>query len=180
MRAAALRATTALLRCTHTVPASDSHIFGEFVLPVVHRMASDRSPLVRLCVAECVPVLAETARRFVDVVHAMKQRQQRGARSGGGGGGGTGSGGGGGGDEVDVVKGSFDAELGGVQDAVQGVLTRLLTADASPQARWARARVFCLPAHAPTHPPPPTQSNQAHAAAWRHPPVRVPRAGADQ
>lgn len=74
VRALALRTMTLLLSLIEAFPLSDASIFPQYILPALSPFPSDPDELVRITFAECLPQLAATSRRFLEIAHAMKQR----------------------------------------------------------------------------------------------------------
>lgn len=59
-----------------TFPASDAHIFPEYLIPALSRYVSEEpDDLVKQAYAESLPKLAYTARRFLETSQLLKQRQ---------------------------------------------------------------------------------------------------------
>ncbi|CEG40000.1 vps15 protein kinase [Plasmopara halstedii] len=74
VRALALRTITYLLSLVKSFPLADASVFPQYVLPAMVPFQSDPDELVRITFAECLPQLAETSRRFLELAHAMKQK----------------------------------------------------------------------------------------------------------
>ncbi|CAH0513298.1 unnamed protein product [Peronospora belbahrii] len=74
VRALALRTITYLLSLVESFPLADASVFPQYVLPAMVPFQSDPDELVRITFAECLPQLAETSRRFLEIAHAMKQK----------------------------------------------------------------------------------------------------------
>ncbi|GMF10210.1 unnamed protein product [Phytophthora lilii] len=74
VRALALRAITYLLSLVESFPLADASVFPQYVLPAMVPFQSDPDELVRITFAECLPQLAETSRRILEIAHAMKQK----------------------------------------------------------------------------------------------------------
>ncbi|GLE05701.1 hypothetical protein PINS_up014747 [Pythium insidiosum] len=74
VRALSIRVTTFLLSLVQTVPLSDSSVFPQYIFPLVAKFPLDSEELVRITFAECLPLLASTSRRFLEIAHSMKQR----------------------------------------------------------------------------------------------------------
>ncbi|CAI5703776.1 unnamed protein product [Peronospora effusa] len=74
VRALALRTITFLLSLVASFPLADASVFPQYVLPAMIPFQSDPDELVRITFAECLPQLAETSRRFLEIAHAMKQK----------------------------------------------------------------------------------------------------------
>ncbi|KAF1325164.1 Vps15 protein kinase, partial [Globisporangium splendens] len=74
VRALALRTLTLLLSLIETFPLSDASIFPQYILPALNSFPSDPDEMVRIAFAECLPQLAATSRRFLEIAHAMKQK----------------------------------------------------------------------------------------------------------
>ncbi|RLN49287.1 hypothetical protein BBJ28_00007868 [Nothophytophthora sp. Chile5] len=74
VRALALRTITFLLSLVESFPLADASVFPQYVLPAMVPFQSDPDELVRITFAECLPQLAATSRRFLEIAHAMKQK----------------------------------------------------------------------------------------------------------
>uniref|UniRef100_M4BGW9 non-specific serine/threonine protein kinase n=1 Tax=Hyaloperonospora arabidopsidis (strain Emoy2) TaxID=559515 RepID=M4BGW9_HYAAE len=74
VRALALRTVTYLISLVEFFPLADASVFPQYVLPAMVPFQSDPDELVRITFAECLPQLAETSRRFLEIAHAMKQK----------------------------------------------------------------------------------------------------------
>ncbi|DBA05165.1 TPA: hypothetical protein N0F65_005015 [Lagenidium giganteum] len=74
VRALSIRIITGVLAMVKTVPLSDASVFPQYILPAVSSMPSDPDEMVRIAFAECLPSLAATSRRFLEIAHAMKQK----------------------------------------------------------------------------------------------------------
>lgn len=74
VRALSLRTLTLLLSLIETFPLSDASIFPQYILPAMSSFPADPDEMVRIAFAECLPQLAATSRRFLEIAHAMKQR----------------------------------------------------------------------------------------------------------
>ncbi|KAG7390614.1 phosphoinositide-3-kinase, regulatory subunit 4 [Phytophthora boehmeriae] len=74
VRALALRTITYLLSLVELFPLADASVFPQYVLPAMVPFQSDPDELVRITFAECLPQLAETSRRFLEIAHSMKQK----------------------------------------------------------------------------------------------------------
>lgn len=74
VRALALRTIAFLLSLVEQFPLADASVFPQYVLPAMVPFQSDPDELVRITFAECLPQLAETSRRFLEIAHAMKQK----------------------------------------------------------------------------------------------------------
>lgn len=74
VRALALRTITFLLTLVDSFPLADASVFPQYVLPAMIPFQSDPDELVRITFAECLPQLAATSRRFLEIAHAMKQK----------------------------------------------------------------------------------------------------------
>jgi hypothetical protein len=65
VRAAAVDALCTLLAMVRAVPLADAHIFPEYLLPALTRLAADSQELVRVAFAGCIASLADSSRRFL-------------------------------------------------------------------------------------------------------------------
>lgn len=74
VRALALRTMTLLLSLIEVFPLSDASIFPLYILPAMNAFPADPDEMVRIAFAECLPQLASTSRRFLEIAHAMKQK----------------------------------------------------------------------------------------------------------
>lgn len=74
VRSLALRAITFLLGLVESFPLADASVFPQYILPAMIPFQSDPDELVRITFAECLPQLAATSRRFLEIAHAMKQK----------------------------------------------------------------------------------------------------------
>jgi serine/threonine protein kinase/WD40 repeat protein len=74
VRALALRTITFLLTLVESFPLADASVFPQYILPAMIPFQSDPDELVRITFAECLPQLAATSRRFLEIAHAMKQK----------------------------------------------------------------------------------------------------------
>ena len=72
VRAMALHTLTTALGQVHSFPPSDSKLFPQYVFKRVTHMLTDPSVVVRVAFSQCVPILAETSRRFLDISHAVR------------------------------------------------------------------------------------------------------------
>eukprot|EP00457_Paulinella_chromatophora_P000231 gb/GEZN01000231.1/.p1 GENE.gb/GEZN01000231.1/~~gb/GEZN01000231.1/.p1 ORF type:complete len:1689 (+),score=318.73 gb/GEZN01000231.1/:174-5240(+) len=67
VRASAVQSLTKLFSYIRAVPASDAHIFQEYIFPALSRFPSDPDELVQLVYAQSIVLLIETAKRFLDM-----------------------------------------------------------------------------------------------------------------
>ncbi|OQS04052.1 phosphoinositide 3-kinase regulatory subunit [Thraustotheca clavata] len=74
VRAEAIRSITSLLSLVKLIPLSDAAIFPQYILPALQHFPSDPEEMVRIAFAECLPLLAETSRRFLEISCTLKQR----------------------------------------------------------------------------------------------------------
>lgn len=81
VRALALRTLTYLLSLVESFPLSDANIFPQYILPMMGSFPSDPDEMVRIAFAGCLPQLAETSRRFLEISHSMKQKNMTSAAS---------------------------------------------------------------------------------------------------
>jgi phosphoinositide-3-kinase regulatory subunit 4 len=72
VRALALKVMTTTLSQIQSFPPSDSKIFPQYVFKRVAHLLTDPSLVVRIAFSECIPVLAETSQRFLDISHAVR------------------------------------------------------------------------------------------------------------
>ncbi|OQR91864.1 phosphoinositide 3-kinase regulatory subunit [Achlya hypogyna] len=74
VRAEAIRCVTSLLSLVRLFPLSDAAIFPQYILPALQHFPADPEEMVRIAFAECLPTLAEAARRFLEISCTLKQR----------------------------------------------------------------------------------------------------------
>ncbi|RHY31205.1 hypothetical protein DYB32_003677 [Aphanomyces invadans] len=74
VRAAAIRCITSLVSLVTLLPLSDAAVFPQYILPALQNFPVDPEESVRIAFAECLPLLAETSRRFLEISCALKQR----------------------------------------------------------------------------------------------------------
>ncbi|EQC25017.1 VPS15 protein kinase [Saprolegnia diclina VS20] len=74
VRAEAIRCVTSLLSLVKIFPLSDAAIFPQYILPALQSFPSDAEEMVRIAFAECLPSLAESARRFLEISCTLKMR----------------------------------------------------------------------------------------------------------
>ncbi|RHZ10140.1 hypothetical protein DYB31_001080, partial [Aphanomyces astaci] len=74
VRAAAIRCITSLVSVVTVLPLSDAAVFPQYILPALQNFPVDIEESVRIAFAECLPLLAETSRRFLEISCALKQR----------------------------------------------------------------------------------------------------------
>ncbi|KAF0698480.1 Aste57867_10903 [Aphanomyces stellatus] len=74
VRAAAIRCITSLVSLVTLLPLSDAAVFPQYILPSLQNFPVDPEESVRIAFAECLPLLAETSRRFLEISCALKQR----------------------------------------------------------------------------------------------------------
>ena len=85
VRASSIQVLAYTLSIVETFPPSDSNVFPQYVFKRIAHMITDPSLVVRVAFAHCVPLLAETSHRFLDISHAVRLYETV------GGGGGSGS-----------------------------------------------------------------------------------------
>ena len=73
VRAHALCALSCALEAVAEFPPTDAAIISHYVLPQVQKLVGDPEPLVQLAAAECLPSLAVTARRILDLAAWKEQ-----------------------------------------------------------------------------------------------------------
>ncbi|KAH7447982.1 hypothetical protein KP509_01G130700 [Ceratopteris richardii] len=66
VRCAALQVVCNLLSLIENFPRSDSKIFPEYILPLLSMLPEDPEECVRICYADNIHMIAETARRFLE------------------------------------------------------------------------------------------------------------------
>ncbi|KDO29848.1 hypothetical protein SPRG_04931 [Saprolegnia parasitica CBS 223.65] len=74
VRAEAIRCVSSLLSLVKIFPLSDAAIFPQYILPALQHFPSDAEEMVRIAFAECLPSLAESARRFLEISCTLKMR----------------------------------------------------------------------------------------------------------
>lgn len=72
VRAVALKVMTTTLSQIQSFPPSDSKIFPQYVFKRVAHLLTDPCLVVRIAFSECISILAETSRRFLDISHAVR------------------------------------------------------------------------------------------------------------
>lgn len=72
VRATALRSITKLLWMVRSFPLSEAGVFPQYIFPALVKFPSDPDEIVRIAFAECLPKIAETSRRFLEIAQAMK------------------------------------------------------------------------------------------------------------
>ncbi|GAA5884630.1 hypothetical protein JCM6882_005326 [Rhodosporidiobolus microsporus] len=85
VRAMALRVLTQTLMLVTTLTPSNLDVFPEYVLPNTRPLATDPELLPRETYALCIPFLAQTAKRFLEMGEAMKESSATGGAAGGAG-----------------------------------------------------------------------------------------------
>lgn len=82
VRALALKVMTKTLSIIQSFPPSDSKIFPQYIFKRVAHLITDPSLVVRITFSNCIAVLAETSRRFLDISHAVRLYEAVGGGSG--------------------------------------------------------------------------------------------------
>ena len=72
VRAMALHTLTTALSQVQSFPPSDSKLFPQYIFKRVTHLLTDSSVVVRVAFSQCVSILAETSRRFLDISHAVR------------------------------------------------------------------------------------------------------------
>jgi phosphoinositide-3-kinase, regulatory subunit 4 len=72
VRASSVQVLASTLMTIHTFPPSDSKVFPQYIFKRILHLISDPAFVVRLAFAGCIADLAETARRFLDISHAVR------------------------------------------------------------------------------------------------------------
>lgn len=72
VRAFAMKVLTKTLCMVQSFAPSDSKVFSQYVFKRVSQFITDPSLVVRVSFSECIPLLAETALRFLDISHAVR------------------------------------------------------------------------------------------------------------
>jgi phosphoinositide-3-kinase regulatory subunit 4 len=76
VRAQAIKTLSNVMSLVRTFPASDAHIFPEYILPILNSVnEAEAEELVLQAYAESLPKLADTARRFLETSQFFKQKQ---------------------------------------------------------------------------------------------------------
>eukprot|EP00250_Pteridium_aquilinum_P016932 c23371_g3_i3 orf=69-4718(+) len=73
VRCAALQAVCNVLSLVQNFPPSDSKVFPEYILPLLSMLPDDPEESVRICYADNIHIIAETARRFLESSHYMTE-----------------------------------------------------------------------------------------------------------
>lgn len=73
VRYAALQVVCNLLSLVENFPPSDSKIFPEYILPLLSMIPDDPEESVRICYADKIYKIADTARRFLESSHYMTE-----------------------------------------------------------------------------------------------------------
>ncbi|GAA6038901.1 hypothetical protein JCM8097_000564 [Rhodosporidiobolus ruineniae] len=127
VRAGAVKVLTQTLMLVTSLTPSNFDLFPEYILPNTRPFAADPEVLVRKTYALCVPFLAKTARRFLEMGEAMREATAT-AGAEGGLGGGLG--------ELEAgTAGTFDTRLAELQLQIQDHLSPLLSDPASAVKR---------------------------------------------
>ncbi|GAA5855478.1 hypothetical protein JCM8547_007849 [Rhodosporidiobolus lusitaniae] len=129
VRSAALRVLTQVLLLTRTLSPSNLDVFPEYILPNIRALGTDPELLPRETYALCIPWLAKTARRFLEVGEGMREGGMGGLGGEGGAGEGFEQGGAGQG-------GNFDSRLAELHLLIQDHLSPLLS-DPHPSVKRA-------------------------------------------
>lgn len=114
VRAEAVRTLTKVLSLVKEVPRNDINIYPEYILPGIAHLAQDEATIVRLAYAENIALLAETALRFLELVHLNSlnlENEQNGAEI----------------DEPSYPNENYDTELQGLHEMVQQKVVTLLS-----------------------------------------------------
>ena len=72
VRAKGVQVMTTTLCMIRGFSPSDANIFPQYIFKRVSHLITDPSLVVRVMFAGCIPVLAETAHRFLDISHAVR------------------------------------------------------------------------------------------------------------
>ncbi|KNC97679.1 VPS15 protein kinase [Spizellomyces punctatus DAOM BR117] len=72
VRATAVTTLTQLLNMIERITPPDANIFPEYILPSLRRFSSDPDAFVRAKYAQCVPAIAETALRFLELSQLLR------------------------------------------------------------------------------------------------------------
>ncbi|MCO5613378.1 hypothetical protein L7F22_067654 [Adiantum nelumboides] len=73
VRCVALQVVCNLLSLVETFPPSDSKIFPEYIIPLLSMLPDDSEESVRICYADNIHKLAQTAHRFLESSHYMTE-----------------------------------------------------------------------------------------------------------
>jgi hypothetical protein len=77
VRTAAVRALASVLASVRRFPPSDAGLFAEYIFPAMAGVMADREELPRVECARALPVMAVTARRFLEMAHAMRVKARK-------------------------------------------------------------------------------------------------------
>jgi len=127
VRATAVKMLTRQLQRVDTFQPSDLYIFPEYIFPSLARFPIDQEELVRVAYALSIATLAESARRFLDLAPFMQRKTDEG--------------------KAPVpYQGSYDRELGELQDLILKLLIEMLTQSGSKVKRSLLADItrLCL------------------------------------
>jgi phosphoinositide-3-kinase, regulatory subunit 4 len=72
VRAMSLYTLTDALSQVQSFPPSDSKLFPQYIFKRVAHLLTDPSLVVRVAFSQCISDLAETSRRFLDIIHAVR------------------------------------------------------------------------------------------------------------
>ncbi|XP_043922670.1 phosphoinositide 3-kinase regulatory subunit 4 [Protopterus annectens] len=114
VRAEAVRTLTKILSLVKEVPRNDINIYPEYILPGIAHLAQDEATIVRLAYAENIALLAETALRFLELVHLNSlnlENEQNGEEI----------------DEPSYPNENYDTELQALHEMVQQKVVTLLS-----------------------------------------------------
>ncbi|CAM9853090.1 unnamed protein product, partial [Chrysoparadoxa australica] len=75
VRTSAVRTLRELMEMVTAFPPSEANIFGLYLFPALHRLATDPEDIVRLALTECLASFAEDGKRFLDLALARKLAQ---------------------------------------------------------------------------------------------------------
>lgn len=73
VRACAIKSLRMLMHSIIVISPGETNVFETFLFPVLNVVAKDSEVLVRIAFAESISVLAECAKRFLDIEHYMNQ-----------------------------------------------------------------------------------------------------------
>jgi phosphoinositide-3-kinase, regulatory subunit 4 len=72
VRAMALNTLTNALSQVQSFPPSDSKLFPQYIFKRIAHLLTDPALVVRVAFSRCISDLAETSRRFLDIIHAVR------------------------------------------------------------------------------------------------------------
>lgn len=77
VRAGGIRSLSHVLDDVQQVPASDVHVFPEYILPAIEHLAADPEAIVKEAFAQEIAQMAEVSRRFLEASQVLLLRNQQ-------------------------------------------------------------------------------------------------------